>query len=324
MGTESKEFNLQDPPSDGISQVAFSKQSSNLLAASSWDKTLRLYDTSRNIPLSVEKKEGAALCCCFPSDNLVFSGGLDTSIEVHDFAHSSRVIGQHSLAVSCLQYDTSTSQLFSASWDTTLRAWDTRQESALVTSVQLPGRAYSMALQGIHLLVATSDRHIVLYDCRQLAHPLEQRVSPLQHATRTIAISPLGDTFTVGSIEGRIGVEHLSHEKQSLNFAFKCHRSSSAAHPVHALTYHPHFGTFASGGGDAVVNIWDPQNKKRVCQLSSYASSIASLAFNSNGSQLAIAVSYCFESGDIEHPPDSIIVRNIHEDDVKPKLKSAS
>lgn len=270
------------------------------------------------------KKEAAALCCCFPTDNMAFSGGLDTSIEVHDFSHPSRVIGQHSLAVSCLQYDVSTSQLYSASWDTTLRSWDTRQASSLVTSVQLPGRAYSMAVQGNHLLVATSDRHIVLYDPRHLAQPLQQRISPLQHATRTIAISPMGDAFTVGSIEGRVAVEHISQEKQAQNFAFKCHRSPSAAYPVHALAYHPGFGTFASGGGDAVVNIWDPQNKKRVCQFSSYASSIASLAFNSDGSQLAIAVSYCFESGDIDHPPDSIVVRNIHEDDVKPKSKTAS
>lgn len=40
MEAELKEFNVQDPPSDGVSQVVFSKQSKNLLVASSWDKVI--------------------------------------------------------------------------------------------------------------------------------------------------------------------------------------------------------------------------------------------------------------------------------------------
>lgn len=41
--------------------------------------------------------------------------------------------------------------------------------------------------------------------------------------------------------------------------------------PVNAVAYNPLFGTFATGGGDGVVNIWDGNNKKRLFQVSAQA-----------------------------------------------------
>jgi cell cycle arrest protein BUB3 len=38
-------------------------------------------------------------------------------------------------------------------------------------------------------------------------------------------------------------------------------------------------GTFATGGCDGIVNLWDGENKKRLSQLPPYPTSIASLAF---------------------------------------------
>lgn len=38
-------------------------------------------------------------------------------------------------------------------------------------------------------------------------------------------------------------------------------------YPVNALAFHPKHSTFATGGSDAIVNIWDPYNRKRLVQL---------------------------------------------------------
>jgi WD40 repeat protein len=38
-------------------------------------------------------------------------------------------------------------------------------------------------------------------------------------------------------------------------------------------------GTFATGGGDGTVSVWDGVNKKRLVQYPQYPTSIASLAF---------------------------------------------
>lgn len=39
-------------------------------------------------------------------------------------------------------------------------------------------------------------------------------------------------------------------------------------YPVHCIVYNQAYGTFATGGGDGVVNIWDGANKKRLFQIS--------------------------------------------------------
>ena len=74
-----------------------------------------------------------------------------------------------------------------------------------------------------------------------------------------------------------------------------------------------------SGGSDGFVNIWDPFNKKRLCQFHRYPTSIASLAFNNDGTMLAIASSYMHEKGDISHPEDAIFIRQVTDAETKPK-----
>jgi WD40 repeat protein len=99
------------------------------------------------------------------------------------------------------------------------------------------------------------------------------------------------------------------------------------AHPVNVLAFHPTFGTFASGGCDGVVNAWDGNAKKRLCQWTEYPSSIASLAFAADGRRVAIASSYTFEHGERPHgPPDQIYIRELAEGELmaKPKGKSSS
>lgn len=67
------------------------------------------------------------------------------------------------------------------------------------------------------------------------------------------------------------------------------------------------------------MNIWDPFNKKRLCQFHRYPTSIASLAFNNDGTMLAIASSYMHEKGDISHPEDAIFIRQVTDAETKPK-----
>ena len=41
-------------------------------------------------------------------------------------------------------------------------------------------------------------------------------------------------------------------------------------YPVNAIAFHTQHNTFASGGSDGYVNIWDGFNKKRLCQFHKY------------------------------------------------------
>jgi WD40 repeat protein len=48
-------------------------------------------------------------------------------------------------------------------------------------------------------------------------------------------------------------------------------------------SFHTAYNTFATGGSDGYVNVWDGFNKKRLCQFHPYPTSIASLCFSSDG-----------------------------------------
>lgn len=115
--------------------------------------------------------------------------------------------------------------------------------------------------------------------------------------------------YATSSIEGRVAVEWFegSAESQARKYAFKCHRQAAPAddyggggdivYPVNSLAFHPVYGTFASGGGDGTVALWDAEAKRRMKQYQKFPDSVAALAFSANGKYLAIAVCPGFETG---------------------------
>jgi len=48
------------------------------------------------------------------------------------------------------------------------------------------------------------------------------------------------------------------------------------------------------------------------------------LDFNKDGQYLAIASSYTFEEGEKDHPPDSVFIRHIGENECKPRVMASS
>ena len=73
------------------------------------------------------------------------------------------------------------------------------------------------------------------------------------------------------------------------------------------------YNTFASAGSDGTVSIWDHKLKKRLRQYPKYNNAIPSIAFNCDGTKLAVAVSYTWDEGEqgaktVEQP--KIFIRN--------------
>ena len=134
--------------------------------------------------------------------------------------------------------------------------------------------------------------------------------------------------YATASVEGRIAVEYFdpSPAIQEKKYAFKCHRQTiddvDHVWPVNALAFHPTYNTFASGGSDATVSIWDHKVKKRLRQYTKYNAPVAALAFSADGSRLAIGASYTWDAGEegartAERP--SLFVRELGEE-VKVRL----
>ncbi|CEJ04810.1 hypothetical protein RMCBS344292_18762 [Rhizopus microsporus] len=75
------QFELAEPPLDGITNICFNQEDPKYLLASSWDKTLRLYDTAANHLVCKFENEAALLDCCFMNDSVAFSGGVDHKVK---------------------------------------------------------------------------------------------------------------------------------------------------------------------------------------------------------------------------------------------------
>ena len=68
--------------------------------------------------------------------------------------------------------------------------------------------------------------------------------------------------------------------------------------PVNCLAFHPTFNTFASAGSDATVSIWDHKVKKRLRQYPKFPGGVAAVAFNCDGSRIAVGVSSTWDEGE--------------------------
>lgn len=148
--------------------------------------------------------------------------------------------------------------------------------------------------------------------------------------TRAVDCMPNDEGYASSSIEGRVAVEWFdpSNESQARKYAFKCHRQPvddvDVVYPVNALAFHPIHGTFATGGGDGVVAIWDAVAKRRIRIYPRLASSVAAISFSRDGKFLATAISPGFEDGkesEVVEGQVGIFIRELGENEVKRKVK---
>lgn len=240
--------------------------------------------------------------------------------------NSERVVGNHAGPIKCVDYSLDHNLVITGGWDKNVKLWDCRSPTCIGTYVQ-PDKVHTMDVCGDLVAVGTAGRRVLIWDLKNMSYVQQRRESSLKFQTRCIRLFCNQEGYVIGSIEGRVAVECLdpSPEGQKKKYAFKCHRNKDAAngmeliYPVNAISFHSGYNTFATGGSDGFVNIWDGQNKKRLCQFHKFPTSISSLCFSADGSYLAIASSFLNEYEIKEFPSDSIYVRKILEQEVKPK-----
>lgn len=184
--------------------------------------------------------------------------------------------------------------------------------------VRVEGKVYAMDAVGENgLAIATSAKRVRVVDRRKLGGgALHDVVPSLDAQIRAVSASPRRDVLVVGSADGRVAVEGLG-EAAGPGFAFKCHRAAGRAYPVNAVVHNKKYGSFATGGGDGLVNVWDGVAKKRIYQANREATSIASLAFSPDDTRMAVAVSYTYEDGEKDAPPDSVLIREVGDAEIR-------
>ncbi|KAH0542259.1 hypothetical protein GP486_008652, partial [Trichoglossum hirsutum] len=267
---------------------------------------------------AVEHRAPVLDVCFGKDDSEAFSAGLDGGVRKIDLetGHLDE-LSSHSSGAKSIVYCPDTSTVISASWDKTLHIHDPRSADPPAT-INLPNKPFCLSLSASKLVVGMAARALHIYDLPSIVEirsrsgqtvdlePWQRRESSLKFMTRTVACMPNDDGYATSSIEGRVAVEWFdpSPTSQARKYAFKCHRQPSpdnpnvdVVYPVNALAFHPVYGTFASGGGDGLVALWDAVAKRRIRQYQRYPQSIAALAFSCDGKYLAVASCPGFEDG---------------------------
>ncbi len=142
-------------------------------------------------------------------------------------------------------------------------------------------------------------------------------------------IKGLTKAFVSSSIEGRIAYDVLNPSNQHQNYAFRAHRIENpqtkinTVYPVNTLSFHPIHGTFASGGGDGSIAIWDTSARKRVKYYApEFGGSIACVGFSVDGRWMGVAVSEGDDgSGAVEgRGGGKVVVRELGENEGRRKV----
>ncbi|KAF8938731.1 hypothetical protein BGZ58_000258 [Dissophora ornata] len=335
MNRASQDMEVQHPPLDGISEIQFSPQA-DLLAVSSWDANVRIYEIQTNGPSAIRATytHGApALCCAWSKDGTrLASGGADNAGLVFDISTGQSVqVAQHDAPIKEVRWvDGHSPILATGSWDKTVKYWDIRQPTPIST-INLPERLYAMDSIFPILVAGTADRQVVIYNLNNPTTPFKTLTSPLKLQTRTISCFPKGNGYGIGSIEGRVAMQYVEDKDQSLNFAFRCHREGGqttreafSVFSVNCINWHPVYGSFSTAGSDGSFAFWDRDSRSRLKLFPKVQGPISSTCFNRTGSMFAYAISYEWNKGHtgaLQQPLNKIMIHSVNDMDVKPRKR---
>jgi len=100
------EIQLSTPPADGITNVVFGRHTPDSLLVSSWDNSVRLYNTTQNVQVHQYQHKAAVLDVCFGrTDSQCFSGSVDRSVRVCDLSTGvDSHVGSHDNSVKAVSY----------------------------------------------------------------------------------------------------------------------------------------------------------------------------------------------------------------------------
>ncbi|DBA05081.1 TPA: hypothetical protein N0F65_000769 [Lagenidium giganteum] len=325
------DYTIPQSINDGIQDLSWSP-SSNVLVSGSWDNHVRCWEVQANgtafnaVPKAQITHDGPVLCTAFSADgSTVFSGSCDKTAKMWALGGPAQgqQIAAHDAPIRCINAIAEANCVVTASWDKTVKYWDTRSPNAM-GSVALSERAYAMDVKHSLMVVGTADRQVHVFDVRKPTQIYKSIQSNLKFQTRSIACFPDASGFAIGSIEGRVAIQHVEEKDKRGDFAFKCHREGNDIYPVSSLAFHP-FGTFATTGGDGTFCFWDKDARQKLKAFSKCNQAITVGRFNARGDIFAYALSYDWSKG-AEHynptqQPSVIRLHNVAELEIKQKKK---
>ena len=341
VANPNKDIEVSNPSEDSVSSLSFSPASlpNNFLVAGSWDNSVRFWEITAQattVPKAQQSMGGPILDTCWHDDgSKVFMASCDKQVKCWDLASNQTVqVAEHQAPVKTCRWVQAPnySALMTASWDKTLKFWDTRS-SAPMMSIDLPERAYCADVDYPMAVVGTAGRGIIIYQLDGQPQEFKRVESQLKFQHRCVSIfrdkksAPTG--FALGSREGRVAITYLNPPTPKDNFTFKCHRSAGVTngfqeiYAVNDIAFHPQHMTLATVGGDGKFSFWDKDARTKLKTSEACEQPITKCAFNKDGNIFAYAVSYDWSKGHehyVAQKKNYIFLRSCF-DELRPRQK---
>eukprot|EP01004_Peranema_trichophorum_P004560 NODE_3475_length_1345_cov_39.079378_g3036_i0.p1 GENE.NODE_3475_length_1345_cov_39.079378_g3036_i0~~NODE_3475_length_1345_cov_39.079378_g3036_i0.p1 ORF type:complete len:382 (+),score=83.35 NODE_3475_length_1345_cov_39.079378_g3036_i0:57-1148(+) len=339
------DYQVQGAPSDCISSLTWSPRGcpKTLLVATSWDKSVKVWEVQKTAPnptAQVQASKGPehnhdmpVLCSAISRDGRIFTGGCDKMVKCWELAANKPPyqVAQHDQPIKGVSYIDDMGILVTGGWDSSIRFWDLRQSQPAKT-IQLSSPFVSMDCSTFPMATFLLPREVLVYDLQNNRELKKMEPhNTMKEQLRCIANFPdvkNNPGFAVGSLEGRVCVMFMNENpasKDCKNFSFKCHREGNNGvdvYPVHGISFHPVFGTFATCGGNGGYVYWDKDSKQRLKAFSNADQPIPCGSFNDDGVLYGYAVSYDWAKGQENYNPSKghhILIHSVEESEVKSK-----
>ena len=304
----------QQPPRDTISSLAWAPlalaQQKNFLAASSWDKTVKVWGIQKTSPTSVDSTPVAnfdnnmpILDCTISKDGNVYYAGCCQTAKTGSLAQTGtppRQVAAHDHPIKSCKWSDEANVLATGCWEGKVKIWDTKsQNPGKVFDVGAP--VVDMCITGRMMTVLTA-KHIYVHDLSTMTqHPVVQPHKGLREQMRAIENFTDQTGFIVSSIGGRAAMMWLNNSTN--DFSFRCHRENSNVDvfSVNCISVHPEFHSFATSGSNGVVSVWDGAKKEKIVNIAVVRNTISAGRFDSTGQIFAYAASYDWTKGGASH-----------------------
>jgi WD40 repeat protein len=270
-----------------------------LLASSSDEGTITLWDVATGKKGDTLKRAGAASLAFSPDGKTLAAGGWP-DIQLWDVTTGKvkATLKGHTAFVRCVAFSPdgktlasgadSKTATFSPSADTTIRLWDvaTGKERATLKGHTAPVYSVTFSPDGKTVASGSWDKTIRMWEATTGKE--KKALKQSDHVT-ALAFSPDGKTLASGRTRASDSKDDSAERVRLLDAAVGVERAALKGHTsdVGCLAYSADGKLLASGSIDGVIKLWHVATGKERATIKGDAISVYSLAFSPDGRLLA-------------------------------------